>query len=128
MSDNDRIDRIAEKIVKTAFKDNQANSFTLDQLLEFLYSQVNSIELTIEFSNGRTASKKKDIKKEIEEAGELEIEWEILKSKVEGLPSNNNGQPFYKGFFERVLENMSIPLVLKGRTDFDDNDMDPDSR
>lgn len=119
-----RIDRIAGEVAKIAFKNDQ--NMTFDQLLDFLYSQVKSIHLNIEFSNERFAAKKDNkLKKEIEDAGKLEVEWEILKSKVDGLPEDNNGQPFYKGFFERVLMNQSIPLIFDGRNDFDDNDKDP---
>ena len=122
-----RIDKIAGEIAKIAFKNDQ--NMTFDQLLDFLYSQVKSIHLNIEFSNERFAAKKDNkLKKEIEDAGKLEVEWEILKSKVDGLPEDNNGQPFYKGFFERVLMNQSIPLMLDGRNDFDKADIDPNSQ
>ena len=123
-------------------KDSIAMSMTREEILNFLYSQIKQIEITVKLPNieevvnntEHTAAQKypqtykkkrneefirqyeEEREKEQKELNEIKIKWEQLATMVDSLPTGNYGKPFYdKEFVVRVLSNRSIQVKFTSR-------------
>ena len=130
--------RLAKSIVSKANR-GTGTTMTKDEMLDFLYSQVKRIRIELPSSGSfpvplssiRLAARKnprKKFKEEQQKTIELENRWRVLKDNAKNIPEGNGGQPFYEGFWQKVIANQSIPIVLQDRTGSTSNpeeDRDP---
>ena len=140
--------KIARELVELARElvaydeDSTTMSMTKEEMLDFLYSQVKQVEITVKLpeaekavgNNERKAAQKypqQDKEKrneefirqyeqkreeEQKELNEINEKWKQLANTVASLPEGNNGKPFYdKEFVVRVLSNCSIQVRFTSR-------------